>query len=76
MSNVKMYSVNYLYHKALADQKKAKLSLELLMNNAAGIGDHSTGDFHKNLDESLDLLIDAQDRLDLLSEHYMDVLGE
>jgi hypothetical protein len=69
-NNVKSYSVSYLFHKALADQEKAQLSLELLTNNAAGIGDHSTGDFHQNLDETLDLLIDARDRLELLQELY------
>ena len=70
MSNVKPHAVSYLYHKAIADQEKASLSLELLMNNAAGIGDHSTGDFHQNLDEALDLLVDARDRLELLRSLY------
>tara|TARA_R100001244_G_scaffold128716_1_gene99724 strand:- start:246 stop:473 length:228 start_codon:yes stop_codon:yes gene_type:complete len=70
MSNVKNFAVSYLWHKAIADQEKARLSLELLTNNAAGIGDHSTGDFHKNLDETLDVLVDARDRLELLQELY------
>ena len=70
MSNVQSYAVSYLFHKAVADQEKAQLSLELLMNNAAGIGDHSTGDFHQNLDEALDLLADARDRLELLKSTY------
>ena len=70
MSNVKNFAVSYLWHKAIADQEKARLSLELLTNNAAGIGDHSTGDFHKNLDETLDDLVDARDRLELLQELY------
>jgi hypothetical protein len=65
---VKNYAISYLYHKAIADQEKAKLSLELLTNNAAGIGDHSTGDFHQNLDEALDLLVDALDRLEVLND--------
>lgn len=70
MNKVKAYGVSYLFHKAVADQEKAKLSLELLMNNAAGIGDHSTGDFHQNLDESLDLLVDAEDRLECVTRHF------
>jgi len=70
MNNVKAHAVNYLFHRAVADQEKAKLSLELLMNNAAGIGDHSTGDFHQNLDESLDLLVDAEDRLECITKHF------
>lgn len=76
MNDVKVYAISYLFHKALADQEKAKLSLELLINNAVGIGDHSTGDFHNNLDEALDLLVDAQDRLDVLHSRYGDQLGE
>ena len=68
--DVKNYATSYMYHKAIADQERAKLSIELLTNNAAGIGDHSTGDFHQNLDESLDLLVDALDRLEVLNDLY------
>ena len=76
MNNVKGYAISYLFNKALADQEKAKLSLELLMNNAAGIGDHSTGDYYKNLDEALDGLVDARDRLELLQEEYPHLVGD
>jgi|TARA_R110002020_G_scaffold4233_3_gene18860 hypothetical protein len=65
-SNIKNLAISYLWHKAIADKEKAKLSLELLTNNAVGIGDHSTEDFHKNLDEALDALVDARDRVELL----------
>jgi len=68
--DVKNYAISYMYHKAIADQERAKLSIELLTNNAAGIGDHSTGDFHQNLDEALDLLVDALDRLEVLNDLY------
>jgi len=70
MEAVKNLATGYLFHKAVADQEKARLSLELLTNNAVGIGDHSTEDFHKNLDETLDALVDARDRLELLRELY------
>ena len=76
MKNVRAYAVSYLHNKAVADQEKAKLSLELLTNNAAGIGDHSTGDYYKNLDEALDGLVDARDRLERLQEEYPDLLGD
>ena len=55
---------------AEADVAKAKLSLDLLDNNAVGIGDHSTEDFYKNAEEALSLLADAQDRLDNLAKFY------
>ena len=67
---VKSLAVSYLYHKAISDEDKAKLSLELLTNKAVGIGDHSTEDFYKNLDDALDLLVDARDRLETLREAY------
>ena len=51
---------------AEADVAKAELTLDLLDNKAAGIGDHSTGDFYKNAEEALSLLADARDRLQTL----------
>ena len=62
--------------KLSADQERAKLSIELLTNNAAGIGDHSTGDFHQNLDEALDLLVDALDRLEVLNVLYPELKNQ
>ena len=56
--------------KAQTDKAKAELSLELLLEKAVGIGDHSTGDFYENLDEALDMLVDATDRLEVLEKHY------
>ena len=73
MNNVRSYAVSYLFNKAVTDQEKAKLSLELLTNNAAGIGDHSTEDYYKNLDEALDGLVDARDRLEVLKEQYPEI---
>tara|TARA_Y100000593_G_scaffold95080_1_gene199281 strand:- start:9340 stop:9495 length:156 start_codon:yes stop_codon:yes gene_type:complete len=40
------------------------------MNNGVGIGDHSTGDFWSNLDEALDALVDAEDRLEVIEERF------
>ena len=60
---------NMLYTSAKSDIAKAELTLDLLSNKAAGIGDHSTGDFYKNAEEALSLLADAQDRLDALEKY-------
>jgi hypothetical protein len=68
--NVKAYAISYMWHKAIADKERANLSLELLTDHAVGIGDHSTEDFHKNLDEALDLLVDAEDRMERLQKKY------
>ena len=54
----------------MSDKSKAELSLDLLLNKAVGIGDHSTGDFHQNLREALDDLVDAADRIELLKSRY------
>jgi len=61
---------NMLKDSALADKSKALLSLELLSNNAVGIGDHSTGDFYKNAEEALAMLVDADDRLATLEKYF------
>ena len=55
---------------AEADINKAKLSLHLLGNKSVGIGDHSTGDFYKNAEEALTMLVDADDRLAALDKYF------
>jgi len=64
--------VEMLRTSAQADKAKALLSLELLGNKAVGIGDHSTGDFYKNAEEALIMLVDADDRLSALSTYFDD----
>ena len=58
--------------KAKADKEKALGSLSLLLENGVGIGDHSTEDFYNNLDEALNILVDAVDRLEVL-EFYLPI---
>ncbi len=62
--------VEMLRTSAQADKAKALLSLELLGNKAVGIGDHSTGDFYKNAEEALIMLVDADDRLSTLDKYF------
>ena len=64
--NHKLYTM--LKSSAEADVAKAKLTLDLLSNKAAGVGDHSTGDFYKSAEEALSLLADANDRLEALQQ--------
>ncbi len=61
---------NMLITSAEADKAKALLSLELLGNKATGIGDHSTGDFYKNAEEALIMLVDADDRINTLKIYF------
>jgi hypothetical protein len=67
---MKELALAYLRNKALSDRDKALMSMTLLTEKAVGIGDHSTGDFHKNLDEALDTLVDAEDRIEILGKYY------
>ena len=62
--------VEMLRTSAQADRAKALLSLELLGNKAVGIGDHSTGDFYKNAEEALIMLVDADDRLAAIDKYF------
>ena len=55
---------------AKADRAKALLTLELLENKAAGIGDHSTGDFYENAESALQMLVDANDRLETIDKYF------
>lgn len=62
--------VEMLRTQAEAERQKALLSLELLMNVPVGIGDHSTGDFYKNAEEALQMLVDAEDKLEVLNKYF------
>ena len=62
--------VDMLRTSAQADKAKAMLSLELLGNKGVGIGDHSTGDFYKNAEEALIMLVDVDDRLGALDKYF------
>ena len=67
---MKELALGFLRQKAFSDRDKALMSLKLLTENAVGIGDHTTEDFYKNLDEALDLLVDAEDRIEVLGKYY------
>ena len=62
--------VEMLKTQAEAERQKALLSLELLMTVPAGIGDHSTDDFYKNAEEALQMLVDAEDKLETLHKYF------
>ena len=62
--------VDMLKTSAIADKSKALLTLELLENHPAGIGDHSTTDFYKNAEEALIMLVDADDRLVAIEKYF------
>jgi hypothetical protein len=55
---------------AMAEKSKALLTLDLLSNHAAGIGDHSTKDFYNNAEEALQMLVDADDKIETLEKYF------
>lgn len=55
---------------ALADKEKALMALDLLENQAVGIGDHTANDFFQDATEALNLLAEADDRLEAISKYY------
>ena len=62
---------NMLLTSAHADKAKAELTFELLSKYPAGIGDHSTSDFYKNAEEALRMLIDAEERIEMLNKTFL-----
>ena len=62
--------IEALRAQALADKAKAEMALDLLENQAVGIGDHTVNDFIKDADEALTLLVDAEDKLECLDRYW------
>jgi len=62
--------VEALRTQALADKAKALMALDLLENQAAGIGDHTANDFMKDAQEALSLLVDADDKLEAIRIYF------
>ena len=66
--NISLYDM--LLSQAEAEKKKALLTLELLSDHPAGIGDHSTSDFYDNANEALEALASADDKIDALAKYF------
>lgn len=62
--------IKMLKASAKADKAKAILTLELLGKKGVGIGDHSTKDFYNNAEEALQMLVDADDRLETIKKYF------
>ena len=64
--------IEALTTQAEADRVKALMALDLLENQAVGIGDHTANDFFKDANEALELLTDADDKLETLNRYWGD----
>ena len=67
---MKLEVYKFLKSEAEADRNKALASVELLTNNPAGIGDHSTKDYWGNCTEALKLLASSEERLETLEKYF------
>ena len=70
MATISKQIYDMLKSEAEADKQKALLSLDLIKNYPAGIGDHSTKDFWDNATEALKLLASADERLETLEKYF------
>lgn len=57
---------------AEAQKAKALLTLNLLSEHPSGIGDHSTNDFYNNAEDALQMLVDADDKIETLKKYFGD----
>ena len=59
--------LDYIEQSAIL-QRKALLSLTLLYNKSVGIGDHSTEDYYRNIDEAFDMFCQSEEKLENLKK--------
>ena len=59
-----------LKSQALADKEKALMALDWLENQAVGIGDHTANDFLADATEALNLLAEADDKLETINRYF------
>ena len=62
--------IKALTAQALADQANALMALDLLENQAVGIGDHTAKDFLADATEALNSLAEADDRLEAIKKYF------
>tara|TARA_R100001510_G_C7562930_1_gene142315 strand:+ start:257 stop:490 length:234 start_codon:yes stop_codon:yes gene_type:complete len=70
MTNLKLISA--LHSQAIADKEKALMALDLLINKAVGIGDHTADDVMKDATKALDLLCSADDRIATIETYFLE----
>ncbi len=64
-------AIAYLLNKAQSDKSAALASLTLLLNHPAGVGDHSTDDLHRSLEESLERLSSADGKIETIQNYFL-----
>lgn len=67
--------LSYIKSEANLEKQKAILTLTLLYQKSVGIGDHSTSDYYKNIDEAFSMFCSAEEKLSNLKK-LKDLLKE
>ena len=62
--------IEALIRQAETDKSRALMALDLLENQAVGIGDHTANDFMQDATEALNLLSEADDRLEAIEKYF------
>ena len=62
--------IQALKAQAIDDKEKALMALDLLENQAVGIGDHTAKDFMEDATEAINLLAEADDRLEMIEKYF------
>ena len=62
--------IKALKKQAEADKEEALLTLETLIDNPAGIGEHTSGHFLEEGKKALQKLVDAEDQLETIKLHF------
>ena len=62
--------IDALMHDAEAQSFIARMNIQVLLNNPAGVGDHPN--IMQTIQEQLDVVSKHKDRLSVLAEHFYD----
>ena len=65
-----------LFMRAQAEKSEALASLSILLDHPAGIGDHSTEDLHRNLNDSLEKLVNADDKINTIMSYFPEISNQ
>jgi len=74
-NNMKEQLYKLLKSKAISEKEEALTTLKLMGEYPAGIGDHSTKDFYDNVEEALQKLVDADDKLEALTKYKIELFS-
>jgi len=65
---MKKEMIDALMHDAEAQSFIARMNIQVLLNNPAGVGDHPN--IMQTIQEQLDIISKHKDRLSVLAEHF------